>query len=266
MFSRRVFSTALALALSSTVSVSACSNAASPKPVPSDSNTPTSEPSQPATQSHYATTLRARAAHVGQADMSVDATPGLQFGAGVNGRSVRLFSVIDEPVFNTGDVMTARFALYDAKGQELSRAVQTQRFWDQATVIMSVLMKLPEDIDASSADVQFTVEPDDKPAPSMDIAARLDTEDTDEVQTTGRFKVRNAGALDATKTLANVICYNEKNLIVGGDVTHPGVIAAGHSRTVKAELVTTGTPARCEVFPTVFQTLSREDSQIRKNN
>lgn len=219
------------------------------------------EPAEP----HAAAHIKAHAIGPGRDTMAVESDYGLDFGVGVNGVKVWMVAVVNDQGYEIGDLATAHFELRDKEGNTLSSAKESQRFWTGQNLIFPMYMKLPEGIEARSAHVDVVVEKDKPNTPAPDERAKIEVK-SKILSTIGdepviAFTLKNDSDLTAAKSRVDVICYDERDRIIGGGQAVPPPITSKQSIGLHAELITTGKPESCELFPAVLQSQDPADQE-----
>lgn len=219
----------------------------------SATHSPSPSPSPSATGQAF---LLATAERLGTPAMKVTASDGLEFGVGVDGVKVWLTAIVSDDGYAVGDLITGYFTVRNEAGEILSSAKKSYRFWTGEGVIMSVLMKMPEDIKPAVAAVELSIEPktDEIPAPEdqapVEIVSRILS--ASERNPTMAFNLHNPSDLTAMKSRLSVVCFDEQDRIIGGGEESPPPIHPSQTLAVQMPLVVTGSPARCDHYLAVL--------------
>lgn len=247
--------------------LAACSPTESPtpeasSPTPSDTSasvmestppSPTPTPSPAPTGQSF---LLATAERLGTPAMKVTASDGLEFGVGVDGVKVWLTAIVSDEGHAVGDLVTGHFTVRNEQGEILSNAKKSYRFWTGEGVIMSVLMKMPDDIEPAVAAVELSIEPktDEIPSPEdqapIEIVSRILS--ASKQNPTMAFNLHNPSDLTAMKSRLSVVCFDEQDRIIGGGEDSPPPIRPSQTLAVQMPLVVTGSPARCDHYLAVL--------------
>lgn len=188
--------------------------------------------------------------------MTIVSSDGLDFGVGVDGVKVWLTAIVADEGHSIGDLVTGHFTVRNEKGEILSSAKKSYRFWTGEGVNMAVLMKIPEDVKPAVAAVEISIEPksDEIPAPEdqadVEIVSRVLT--ASERNPTLAFNLHNPSQLTAMKTRLSVVCYDEQDRIIGGGEESPPPIRPSQTLAVQMPLVVSGPPDRCDHYLAVL--------------
>lgn len=201
-------------------------------------------------------TYTASARRIGSPAMVVSDSDRVRFGAGVDGVKVWLTALVSDDGYELGDRVNASFNVYNAKGEILSNASESYRFWTGNGVILSVLLKMPEGIAPADADVRIQIERNTDTIPlaheqaQVEIMSEILVASQDEP--TLSFNLQNTSQLTAVKTRLDVICYDEDDRIVGGGQVSPPELRPSQRVAVETPLITTGSPEHCDKFVAVL--------------
>ena len=203
-------------------------------------------------------TMAARSVGFASGSPSVESTGGVSFGAVVKpDTQMWLTGVVDNVSLDRGDLVTAKFRVYNHAGKVISQARESSRIWADHPLVIPALMKAPEGVTPACATLEITVEPQPSVRaqlpPVTDLVIESQILSTIDDREYARLRLTNRSTRDVLKSRVDVVCTNADGRIVGGGEQLLPTIAAGRNRDVSVTLIIDGTVESCDVWSTALQ-------------
>ncbi|MBM4569161.1 DUF1707 domain-containing protein [Rhodococcus hoagii] len=180
----------------------------------------------------------------------VDATARVvQAGFGQDRDTVWVSAEVDNLTGNDGAFLVANFNLFDAAGNLVKTASQTERFgFEMARMYVGTMVSLDpgtvvEKVEATANAKVYSTDPD----PDFNVALKVGEVQFVHADFTSEVRVSISNPSDQVVPSARVAvaCFNTAGQIIGGGSTFPDSIAARGTVLAEAQVHVAGTPSRC---------------------
>ncbi|WP_420878948.1 DUF1707 SHOCT-like domain-containing protein [Rhodococcus sp. (in: high G+C Gram-positive bacteria)] len=186
----------------------------------------------------------------GEASAAVDSTARvLQAGFGQDRDTVWVSAEVENLTGSDGAFLVANFNLFDAAGNLVKTASQTERFgFEVKRMYIGTMVSLDrgtvvEKVEATANAKVFSRDPD----PDFNVALKVGEVQVVDADFTSEARVSISNPSDQVVPSARVAvaCFNTAGQIIGGGSTFPDSIAARGTVLAEAQVHVAGTPSRC---------------------